>query len=209
MPDVALNDIIRVTWFGQCFGQRIMMQHDYRVDGVVGANDIISVQDALITELAASGNDGLETDYTACLATAYTGDFVRAQRVYPVRMRASSGTMTTSGSAGTTELSNIAAAVNFITDFSGRSQQAVKHLGPISSETTLVDNGVLTTAYNTLLNTFANSLLDNVSLLTGNVDLTPVVVHIGDPVWSSTDLTNFNLGSAARVMRRRTVGLGI
>lgn len=209
MANGAVGDIIRVTWNGVCFNQRVMMVHDYRIKTVDAGSDILAIQDDLLDELAASGGDQLETRYAECLSTSYTGLVIWAQRIAPVRMRRSELPMTATGSAGASELTNVQAAVSFNTIFSGRNQQAVKKIGPIPTVTTMVDNGVLTTAYKDLLSLFANSFLNTINLTTPAVELKPVVYHKPPASPNYDELNDFTLGQEARVIRRRTVGLGI
>lgn len=206
---VAAGDVFLVTINGTCFSQRIMLTLFYAVLNNATPLNEEEASNALANALKSGGAEDIETPYTACLNTSYTCTTVWAQKVYPTRYRRVEQAGTEVGSAGTAEVSNLHGAITLQTIFSARNQQASKHIGPISTATTLISDGVLLPAYKAIFQTLADKLIDDLSLDAGNFTLTPCIFH---PFGSSprfNAVVQYTIQDAVRVSRRRTVGLGI
>lgn len=207
---VAAGDLFRVAAVGQVFMQRVMLTHAYAVLSVDPGQGELAITTKLIDGLrAGGGGDAWETAYMACLPPQYTLSYWHAQKVAPVRYRYHKVTRDIPGDHGAnTEATNQTGTITLQTLLSGRDQIAVKHIGPIPQDITVQADGLLTTAYKTLLNTLANGLLAQITDETINLVMVPVIPHSATP-GSYTLAFSAITGETINVMRRRTVGRGI
>jgi len=179
MADVFLNDIMLVTVQGTCFGQRFMLTHTLKATIVTGSQSIITAQGDVLDKLEYGGSFDVVAPYAACLSTSCTVDLITAQRINSTRMRTVKRAQSRAGSMGQAEVTNLAAAITFVTQFGGRNQIANKHIGPLATGTsdTLINNGMLTATYLETFGELADALLAAPTSNSGNVTWTPCVVH--------------------------------
>jgi len=209
VPEVHVNDIYQLTFSGRCFGQRIMLTHHYIVEETPAGLQVAQACSELIdgVRAGAGGDDLIDSDYRACLPPQYTLEHIVAQSVLPRYRRAVYVSGSIGAHAADTETANQAAVITLQSDFAGRDQVSNKHIGPIPQDVTVQDEGNLTVAYKTLLDTLMVGLLSAVTQIGGTLVFKPVIFH-------STGVVNHDILSAGyvqetiRVMRRRTVGQG-
>lgn len=206
---VAVNDLFLVTVNGLAYNQRIMLTLGYRVADAVGSHTEQEVSEALAAALAAGGTADIVTPYTECLSTATVLTDVWAQKIEPNRFRRYNAPAGLSGQGGPSDATNLAAVLTLQTALSGRSQQANKHIGPIPQGPDWTTEGVLTTDFKILLAALGDALVDTVAVLTGDIVLIPCIIHGPGAPLPSTDIITYAVQDTIRVMRRRTVGLGI
>lgn len=207
MP-VNSGDIILVSVFGRCFGQRIMLTHHYRASGA-GAPTVPTSAglDAILDVLGPGGDVDLRAAYLACLPPDYEVDFARAQVVWPTRSAfvTSEGWDGNGGNASGTESSNQTGVITLRTENAGRDQISNKHIGPLPSAAQV--NGFLSDPYEALLSTLANKLLQAFIVDDIDLTLTPVIYHRNkEPRYNA--LVGKRINDTVRTQRRRTVGLG-
>lgn len=204
---LVLDDLVRVDYRGQCYGQRIILTTCYRVTTAFTAGGTVNADLALILNAVGIGGTGLQAEsYMACLQNAYSLLEIRAQLVNPTRSayRSIFYTEENTGGAGVGTVANDSAAVTFRGPLAKRSNVATKHIGPVPDSASA--NGLLTNAYKSLLNTFIDKMNDNVSPISNPGVLTPVIQTAAAPFYAN--IIDARIGDQSRVQRRRTVGLG-
>jgi len=213
MANVNLNDIILVTIRGLCFSQRFMLTHTLKCTQVTGDQSIIQAQGDLLDKLKESGTIDMVTPYAQCLSTSCNIDGIWAQRINSPRMRATKVAQDVAGTAGAAEVTNLASPLTFVTQFGGRNQIANKHIGPLATGATdtLINNGLLTTAYRDLFEGLGTTMLASVTTNTANVTWTPCVVHRNPETGliNGSDLyDNFETSGVVSSQRTRVIGKG-
>lgn len=201
------NDIVRVTWRGLCFGQRIILTNDYLVIGDI--NPITTVIEDLAniaTVIAVGGADDKTTRYMAALPPQYTLTDLRVQKLWPTRsaywQNTFVGVVGTHASPAT--VANDSAALTMRTPFSGRKHRGTKHIGPIPDAASAA--GLLTAGYRGIMATLGNMLLESIAPAGAAGFLKPGIYN--KPLSSITFTLNWIIGDQSRVQRRRTVGIG-
>lgn len=206
---MALNDgdIVAVNYFGQCFGQRIILDTTYRV---LGNFPIVNsfFQDAalIVTAVDAAGVIDVVTPYLACLPPQYSLDQIRVQRIHPGRTayyaQSFAGVVGTNVNPAT--VANDSACITLRTQQSGRDQIANKHIGPAPDAVSAA--GLIVAAYRTLLSNLGSKLVVSGVPPTSGSLIAPTIFH---KAGGTDDLVQqFILGAQSRVQRRRTVGIG-
>lgn len=206
-----VGDIFLCSWVGTVFNQRFMLTHTYRLDVMAGG--VISDIDAQTLLMSGWGGVGAGTHmdtYAKCLITAATINEAWVQKVKPIRIRKKQENVAVVGTAGPNYTANVAAAVEFQTDFATRKGIAVKKVGPAPMTSTLALAGKWDAAYIVLLGNLGIALSTPYTFAGGNQVFTPCVWHrsagfppYGDPI------TAYKVQDTCRVNRRRTLGLGI
>lgn len=214
MANVALHDIMLVTLQGVCFNQRFMLTHTYACTQVTGVQGPITAQNEALDKLNAGGTVNLVDPYAQCLNTECLVDQITAQILVSERMRASKQSVDAPGEAGAAEVTNLASAITFFTQRSGRGQIANKHIGPLATGTgnTLIDDGLLTDVYKGELQDLAVAMLANFSTNANNATWTPCIVHRStDPVEIEgyTLIDNFQIRGVVSSQRTRIIGKGV
>lgn len=216
MP-VAVNDYFLATLEGNCYGQRIMFTHTYRCsDNGGGAVTENAASLALITALMPGGVNDIVTKYRACLPSVYELTRVKVQKIWPVRFRYYFATVSLFGSHFEPgHYTNLAGIVTLTSRLAGRGEIANKHVGPHPDGPTASVGGVLTVAYKTLLDQFAQTLEVEIPSGPGTMKFMPIILHRQLDVnghiigMSSTDVFMHSIGETVNTMSRRTVGRGI
>jgi hypothetical protein len=206
MPPVAINDIVMVTIESQAFSQRFLTTFHYKVTNVGTAfNPVLSA-----TVGAADFAANALAPYPwlkLCMSPQVVINRVRMQWLKPLRY--APGTFVTAD-PGTniedTTSTNQSAVVTRACDLSGRKYVGSIHVPAVSQANLL--NGLCKPAYKAQLDALAGSLLNTLTLPTEGLVIKPVLYNRTGPVFS-TDITRAFAQDTARVMRRRTVGLGI
>lgn len=206
MP-LAPDDLVRISFRGSCFGQRILMDLTYLTTvGVPGQptdETLLSVLNAV--QLAPTD---IRTAYLACLPPQYELNEIRAQRIFPVRDAYVSffpvaGTVGTNANNAT--VSNDAAAITRRTALSGRDQVSTLKIGPAPDAVSVA--GRLTAVYGGLLAALAALTITTVVDAVSTAQLAPVISNRTHFV-GARFLRSFRIGLFSRVNRRRTVGIG-
>lgn len=200
--------IIEVVFRGILFGQTTMSVMHYRVAAQAPAG--VSVQ-AEMAQLADIFNDDtvgeLKGLYRAVCPNAYTMTQVSVQPVYPLRYRKTVRATNSAGIGGDSTTANVQAAITLTTDFAGRNQIGGIHP---PCPTSMASGGILDGDYVNALGDLGQSLITPVSNVGLESSYQLVIWHRGiQPPLSYTGVTGYIPQTEARVMRRRTVGLGI
>jgi len=203
IPD---NNIIQVTLRGLSMGQRILLVRTYVNFGAFPAGTIDDNLQDIIDEVAAGGNGDLQTPYLDALPPEFSLTEIRAQVISPIRSAYSSQLFVAAPGvwAGAATKPNGAAVITQRTAQAGRNQVANAHIGPLADNASV--NGILTGAYKTALGALGSAMINEWGVGALPVTMVPVIFHRATTTYD--DIENFAVNDYARVMRRRTVGLG-
>lgn len=207
-PNIALNDIILLSFRGTYQQQRILFTHTYAVTAVPASPTPAAdfVEDFLVNIQASPTN--LSGGYLSLMPTNYTLQEIRAQIVAPVRQVVQKLAIDDNGAANAASTGNLAAVITLNTALAGRSQVSNKHIGPIPSDAT--NGGSISVAYKNAMDVFGSLLTTTVQSISGSGTATPVIYHRTPPVGTAIydEILNFVSQTTTRVMRRRTLGVG-
>lgn len=201
------GDVVHVAWRGQCFGQRIILDQNYKILGDFPLADSF-FQDALkiANLLLPGGAINVLTAYLAALPPQYTIDEIRIQKVSPAP-RTAYFSVGLGGAPGThadaATVANDAACITMRTQKAGRNQVANVHIGPVPDAVSAA--GLLINAYKVILTALGTKLVTSgVPVGSGSI-IAPTILHKagGDDL-----IQQFLIGPQSRVQRRRTVGVG-
>lgn len=213
MANVALNDIMLLTISGTIFQQRFMLTHTYACTAVTGVQPPLTAQGDLADKVKAGGTLDIVNPYVQCLSTNAHVDRLTTQILSSERMRATKVPQDADGEAGSSNVTNLATGLTFVTQKSGRNQIATKHIGPLAEGTgqALIDGGMLTDTYKGELEDLGVAMLSAPQTNTNNVTWTPCIVHRNPEtgaIVGHTVIDNFFLRGIVSSQRTRTVGKG-
>lgn len=209
LPPVATGTIVQIGLESLVFSQRILMLHYYRCIQASSSVPIDTAIASLLAVLASDGPNSIADPYCSCLPANQTLVGITGQAIYPTRYARQRLIQNQAGAiAGPATVSNIAGTITFYDGFAGRSHTATKHIGTLPPNAST--NGLLTTGQKDSLNDLAGQMLQNV-VIAGSATWEPVIYHKGGdgPAAKATTMYTWAVGDTVRVMRRRTVGLGI
>lgn len=203
MPTPLIGDsIIQVIIETNLNTQRLLNVLHYQVDSV-GALDYNVALNALLGTLQSPG-DVVET-LSNCQSEDAQIRRISAQPVYPARLAIISGVLAIDGGVAQPALpQNTSLVVTKRSDLATRYGTGSIHIPGIP--TTFVSNGFITGAANAAMVLFADAA--SAPKLAGGNTYTPVLWNLATPgrvtVWD-----RYVIQETSRVMRRRTVGVGI
>lgn len=210
MAGLNAADIVQIKVNGTLFGQQIITSFHYQVVIPSTQSDTVTA----CTILAGSWSAGAVSPFLAfmaCCSPQYECDTITAQRIAPIRYRAGRTVMGLPGTnANDTTTTNQAAVVTKATTLSGRAEVGSWHI-PGLAQANIVD-GSLSVAFKVLASTFASKTLNTFTdLVDGTLVIKPVLYHYRKPPLlpvAPLQLFTAFVQPTARVMRRRTVGVG-
>jgi hypothetical protein len=206
---IALGDIVQVIVGSTAFGQQALNVVYYRATGNMGPNSYAASLSDLVASVLVDPVTGIVPELLKCIGPNVTVNFVQAQKVYPVReiplrqIAASAGQH-----ADDCDAFNVSAVILKKSETSGRGRTGSFHVAGIPS--TAYALGSLTTAYRTILSGLRVAIgLPQDSLVPGS-DWRPVIYSPGMGVgFNQHEIIETAINPYVRVMRRRTVGVGI
>lgn len=206
LPNVAANDQLLVSFRGTLISQRVINTFTFIANPVTDPH----AWDIAIDELHATitGPGSLRELFLDCVPNNYTLDEIRYQVLRPIRLaQVIKPQVAQSGNVGASALvPNNAVVIERRGDLARRADVGAVHL-PAPQDVLLVNGGLITPAYKTILQAFANQMKTSYATNFGGVVLRPTVYHLNIAT-SITYVTQTVVQETARVMRRRTVGLG-
>lgn len=201
------NAVVAVTYKGTLCGQTTLNTVHYRVSNPSTIPVVADEMDELANRFTAVGALDILTAYRGCLPDNMTVNYVRLQPVYPVRYRAVQKNIGLPGLADSSFVSNLQASITWVTELAGRNQTGGIRIpqGPNN-----VDNGKWLGAWQNVLMLLGESLSSLVNAGQGGGSYLPVIYHRSVNAFPKyQDVTSFIVQDTVRVIRRRTVGLGI
>lgn len=214
MANVEQGNIFECTWFCTFAGQRLLTVMHYAITIVPADPTYNIVQDDFSVHLMAAG--GFTDALKGCLNNSATVDFLRVQMVHP-RQVLRDFAINLAGTAGaTSNAPNVAAVITKRTAHAGNHTKGVItnrggvgsiHVGALPADA--MDNGLITIPYAGLLGVLAIKSVQEVTL-NGGGKAVPCLWHKKATFPPDYDrYTHFYIQPQVRIMRRRTVGLGI
>jgi hypothetical protein len=213
---ISAQSVCSVTMKSDLFNQQVMNVFHYMLDLPGGTlADGGSFLDSFNARLVAAGFNDSYTDCLPAQCVTITQDL---QWINPDRFVKKTYDVNPAGSFGNTTISNIAGILMLRGDIAGKSSIGVKHL-PGLGGTNVVD-GKISAAYKAQLTAFGTLALAPVTV--GARTMTPIIFGLPFPAYVNKKgkaipakpltkrfVTQFTVEDTSRVMRRRTVGLGI
>lgn len=206
---IVLNDLIEVRIMQRISGQTVMNVLHYQVDQEGGTP--VTNGYGWLQQLAlwvANDADGVVDNMRerTCTAVQYTG--VYAQKIRPTRYRAAYAPLTLTGDIPDEPIStqNQARVFSKLTELAVRGGTGSFHLAGFPA--TDIENGEFTPAVLLGDGQLVNALEASITPVIGQARVRPVVWS-GRPTSVMKPILDVEPQRTARVMRRRTVGLGV
>lgn len=208
MAEAAVGDIYFVTYKGLLSAQTILNTFAYRLQAIDGNPTVETIYDGMDQLLNATAGE-LKDKLADCLPDDY--DFVEAriQKVAPQRMDAKVYDLAPAGGnfGFAASTANLAGVILRRGEVATRKAQSTLHL-PYADKETGLANGLVSANYKTVAGALATYLKADITLPTTTNTLRPVIYNrTSSP--NFTAITRTEVMPTLRVMRRRTVGLGI
>lgn len=206
MPTLKLGDTVLQTYVTTLCGQRVMNTFWWEV--TVAPTPLLE-QDVAFDALNDQMNEatGLTNRFDACLPSNLDWYGIWFQVIGPTRLVkvtfARTGNGQFNGEAGS---ANVAAVITRRTQYASRVGIGSLHV-PIATEPIAIEGGFVANALRTPLNALAAKMKENVSA--SGYTLRPKVTPNADAVGGIPWVYQTFLQDTVRIMRRRTVGLGI
>lgn len=210
MP-INQGDLVQLTFVSRWNAQVIMLTTHYKCrTPPSGSQSTGQTLQGLIDYVDPAGANSLGDVYLKCLPENLILREIWAQKIYPTREVKQSKAVSYTGLWPTAEAStgNIGAVITLRTDKAGRSQVGNKHIGPLPQDA--YTNGQISGAAIIAMEVLGEALVNALNTA-GSGQYDPAIYHrAGDGAAQKSDLiASFVIQTTARVMRRRTVGLGI
>jgi len=201
------NAIIAFTYRGTLLNQTTLNTVHYRVSNPSNIPTVKEEMEEFIKRFTAVGPNDILTAYKQATPDNL---FIRQavlQPVYPTRYRRVVANLTQQGATDPTEVSNIQAAITFATAKAGRNQ-----IGGIRlpQTPTNAQGGSWIPAWTNTLDIVGDVFSTLLVAGLGGGSYQPVIFHRSpnaNPRWD--DITDYLIQPTTRVIRRRTVGVGI
>lgn len=206
MPVFTVGDVCLVTVNGELCGQRTMNTFPYYASNVTGTPTDAQVFAALDAQFAAL--NGFRPRLRDCLPQNWVGLPTWYQVIKPTRYRKVYGAEFGNGAFEADALTaNVQASITRYGAIANRRNIGGVRI-PIPQDTTVCNDGYLSTAYKAALNLFLTQMIQVRTLTSPAVTLVPLVGLATGGI-SETPLDGAVVQDTVRVIRRRTVGLGI
>lgn len=205
MANISVNDIVNVIVVGRFLGQTTMNSYPFIVSAVTGTVSISTASAALNTALNAAG--ALYKRQQGCCPSNWTHTESWVQVIRPTRYRKFVYTIDQAGVYVDTDAltPNLQASIERYAEPSGRHDQGGVRI-PIGTDPTSIDGGFITPALKAALELLATQM--NTNIIAGGVTFLPIT-GVTAPAWAPLRVYGTNVKDTVRVIRRRTVGLGI
>ena len=202
----SVGDRVLVTIAGVLLGQRTLNTYLYRISAITGTPDYVTLMDALHSSL--SGSTQLLPTHQAAMPSNWFKSATWYQIVTPLRFRKYVKNGSGAGTAlGVAYTPNVQASITRVGDVAGRKYVGGVRL-PLGTDVDATDGGIVVAAQKALLQNHANAMKLNV-ITSGAVATFIPQVGLPKPPDTSADLFDAIPQDTTRVIRRRTVGLGI
>lgn len=201
---IGTGSILSAVWRGSCFNQTVLFTTHWQYDG-----PLIPDGNAAIAAAAVQFNQlgGISELYQACVPVDLNTIVIDLQWIAPDRYRKRTiNSLFTPGSAGACETVNLAGTITATGDVADRHGMGTKHV--LMPSAPIID-GEIDGGHRGLLGDLLQGLRGTLPLAAGT--LTGVIYGRGTtPVnFTARPITGGSVGDTVRVMRRRTVRVGI
>lgn len=211
MALTGVNDKYLVTYRGSLCGQTLLSTFWYSLTAAGPIANVDNAYDALLAGMTIAG--GLKDDFLGVCPNNYTLDEVWIQKVYDARVMKKVYALALAGSHGVdAPTANLAAVITRRGELANRRNVSTLHC-PLPDASIVCTDGLITDAgYKTDLGDLAAEIKKDITPPAPWAGSTfkPVVFQPGPPPGPMTNyIVQTVISPQARVMRRRTVGLGI
>lgn len=200
------NSVIELTLQGSCLNQTILNVFHYAVKTpssiTLVTDEVAEFNDHMMT----AGVGSFRNTFLACLPDNYTLDYSVAQAVYPIRYIRQRIGVTAAGVGDPVEAANTQVSITTQTVFAGRQFVGGKRL--LASNNNAL-GGKWAGSYLALVQGFADEMLVEQTVTTGGGVYIPVIWHKPPGSGGVNQIIRAFVQPEVRVIRRRTVGLGI
>jgi len=206
MANLTAGDRVLVTIVGQYLGQTTMNTYPYVVDTApVVPVPYATAMAALNTALDAG--DTLANTQRGCCPQNWIHVSTWCQVIYPTRLRKFAFAHDGPGLFAETDsfTANLQASIERYSEETGRREQGAVRI-PIGTDVTCIEDGSVTPELFTAL--VLHSVQMKTPLTVSGYSLVPLV-GVGKPIESSLKVFGCEAKRTVRVIRRRTLGLGI
>lgn len=208
MPNVALNDVMQMTLGYIVQGQQCLLTRHYYLKNAPADTDY----DTWLADMINAwliGTVPISPTMAALQDTDVVQNFIMCQKVYPQRWyylripQSIPGTNVT----GNPLPSNVAVTITLQPENPGRGRSGSAHIGGLTTEA-LTDSGRVSNATQGLMNDLAEQLNNGIGGVSPNNYWAPCMYKPSGTT-RINPVISFTLQDSMRVMRRRTLGLGI
>lgn len=210
MADISIGDVAQLTAVGLCASQTVLNTWFYRCVSLGSSlgTSVTTAMEELITKIEGTVG-GLGDKFIALMPTNYTLVRHTAQVVSPVRYTKVFGAVVnTAGDSGAIcSTANIAAVITRRGDLATRKDVGSLHL-VYPDALTEATTGIINAGYLSAMDDLCLQMKATLTLAPSTLVWEPILFHrTGTPNYSK--VTYCFAQNTIRVMRRRTVGLGI
>lgn len=208
MPDVAVGDVMQATIGYKAAGQQLLMVRHYVCANLPVTPDYVAQLDLFVGELGIGGNVNLVGALADCLHADAEITFIQVQQVGPIRRFYRRSAVSAFGTFAGDEYfpPNTSAVITLQPNNPGRGRSGSVHVGGLSTLAG-TNEGLLSADLNVVLEALAETVLRGVGGVAPANYWKPVMYQPDEETTNA--IVGFALQPTLRVMRRRTVGLGI
>lgn len=206
MP-LPLGAVLEMSIQGECLGQTILNVFHYEVTTVSTTPSVATEVTNFLTKWRNAAIAGeFMANFLACMPANYTVRKYTGQAIRPERYVRQAQVIPDIGSRENTSVSNLQASITFQTAFAGRSQVGGKRM--LMTEVD-ADGGFISNALRGALTAFSLNCALPISVTAGGGIYTPIIYHRPPLIDTRRTIIGAFPQETVRVIRRRTVGLGI
>lgn len=207
MASVAVGDVLQYVVGYRAGGQQLLMVRHYRCIKPPASSELTAALGAFLNAVQPAGTHDLITPMKNMLSTSTKIEWHQAQKVSVGRYRALREDINVDGVNGEDPLpSNVACTITLGTEEAGRGLSGSVHIGGIAKEHT--SENVYNNAFLAVVTVLGQRLTQGVIGTLLDPTYVPVTYRpAGNPNWHKITLSIVR--NDCRVMRRRTLGVGI
>lgn len=204
---LSVGSVVYVQYSGRMFNQTIINGFHYATGTADPTTSLLDDLQGVVDYFNSATIGDPLIPYLGCMPENYFLGRVSAQQVYPVRSRVVAAFTDQQGTRPTANTANQAAVVTYQTDLGGRDQISSNHF-PMSDQDSVA--GLVQAGLKTNIDLFAEIRRTFFSPVGSQASLNPCIYHRGPNANPKFHLiTAHVVQNTSRVMRRRTVGVGV
>lgn len=204
---MSVGSVVNVQYTGRLFQQTVINGFTYVVGVADPTTTVLDELQGIVDYFQSAGVGDPRLAYLGCLPENVFVNRVSAQQIYPIRSRIVAAFVDYQGTRDPAVTANQASVVTYQTNFGGRDQISSNHF-PLSAADCSSAN--ISAALKSNLDLFAEIRRTFFTIPTTQTSMNPCIYHRSPNANPKThEITSHVVQDTARVMRRRTVGVGI
>lgn len=204
---LPLNAVIEAAYVGRCNLQTIMSVFHYRVANISTIQGTNEELEEFRQRFGTLGVGSQLVNYLNVMPSNYTLTLVTAQAIIPFRSRKNVQSNSIGGTnANAASTSNLQASITLTTALGGRDQVGGKRL--LLPDGTYED-GLVNDQQQQLMYALGGNFVAPITAIQGGGVYNPCIWHRAFPLNPPSDVVGFITQRTVRVIRRRTVGVGV